>query len=151
MLDTTVAGAMTVGEGAWDCLAREAEEEASLDPALVRDHARSCGTVMYFGISDGRPEKGGGEEGLLLPECGFVFELELEEGVLPKPRDGEVEEFYCWTVEEVKMALMKGEYKTNCAAVMLDWLVRHEQLGDEIELHVEIEQRVRRKLEFPLI
>lgn len=151
MLDTTVAGAMAVGEGEWDCVVREAEEEASLNPNFVRDNARLSGKVMYFGISDGRPERGGGEQGLLQPECGFVFELELGEGVLPIPRDGEVEEFYCLTVEEVKETLMRGEYKTNSAAVMLDWLVRHEHLSRDVEGYVDIEQRMRRKLEFPLM
>lgn len=42
------------------------------------------------------------------PECGSVFELELNERVLPTPRDGEVQKFYCSSVDEVKEALMRG-------------------------------------------
>jgi len=151
MLDATVAGAMSVGEGAWDCVIREAEEEASLGPAMVKDQARECGQVTYFGMSDGKPEHGGGEEGLMQPECGFVFELELDEGVTPTPRDGEVEEFYCWGVEEVKEALIRGEYKTNSAGVMLDWLARHGQLDDQVDGYDEIQRRMRRSLDFPLM
>jgi hypothetical protein len=42
------------------------------------------------------------------PDCGFVFELELDEGVLPTPRDGLVQEFYYWPVNEAKGALVRG-------------------------------------------
>jgi 8-oxo-dGTP pyrophosphatase MutT (NUDIX family) len=153
MLDTTVAGANTVGESPFECMLREAEEEASLPVSIVREKARGCGQVRYFGLSDGKKEKGGGEEGLCQPECGVVFEIELEEGTVPRPRDGEVEEFYCWSVSEVRAALKRGEFKTNSAGVMVDWLRRHGLLGEgsKREVEAEIERRMRRELEFPLM
>ncbi len=137
MLDSTVAGAMSLGEDVWQCVVREAEEEASLDGTFVKENARLSETVSYFGISDEGKEKGSGEAELCQPECGFVFELQIEEDVVPKPRDGEVEMFYCWTVEEVKMALRKGEFKGNSAAVMVDWLGRKGLLYDNKEREEE--------------
>jgi hypothetical protein len=82
-----------------------------------------------------------------------MYEIEREEGIVPKPRDGEVEEFYCWSVEKVREALGRGEFKTNSAGVMMDWLRRHGLLGEgsEGEVEDEIERRLRRKLEFPLM
>jgi 8-oxo-dGTP pyrophosphatase MutT (NUDIX family) len=132
---------------------REAEEEASLPISMVREKARDCGQVRYFSLSDGKKETGGGEEGLCQPECGVVFEIELKEGTVPKPRDGEVEEFYCWSVGEVMEALKRGEFKTNSAGVLVDWLRRHSILGEgsEGEVEGEIERRMRRELEFPLM
>jgi 8-oxo-dGTP pyrophosphatase MutT (NUDIX family) len=153
MLDTTVAGALVVGERSFECMLREAEEEASLPVSMVREKARDCGQVRYFSLSDGKNETGGGEVGLCQPECGVMYEIELEEGIVPKPRDGEVEEFYCWSVEKVREALGRGEFKTNSAGVMMDWLRRHGLLGEgsEGEVEDEIERRLRRKLEFPLM
>jgi 8-oxo-dGTP pyrophosphatase MutT (NUDIX family) len=152
-LDTAVAGALVVGERSFECMLREAEEEASLPVSMVREQVRDCGQVVYFSLSDGKKETGRGEEGLYQPECGVMYEIELEEGAVPKPREGEVEGFYCWSVEEVREALGRGEFKTNSAGVMVDWLRRHGLLGEGSEGKVEgeIERRLRRELEFPLM
>jgi 8-oxo-dGTP pyrophosphatase MutT (NUDIX family) len=108
---------------------REAEEEASLGAGMVREKVRDCGQVKYFGLSDRRKEKGVGKEGSHQPECGLVFEIELDEWMVPKPRDGKVEDVYSWTVDEVSEALGKAEFKTNSAGVMVDCLRWHEMLG----------------------
>jgi hypothetical protein len=52
-----------------------------------------------------------------------------------------------WTVEETLEVLGKGEFKPNCAVVVLDFLVRWGVLGGgEGE---EIKRRVHRGLGFP--
>jgi 8-oxo-dGTP pyrophosphatase MutT (NUDIX family) len=150
MLDVTVAGAMVVGdEDAWNCVSREAFEEASLSVELVGAQAKEVARVSYFGVSTGNPEHGGGEAGLCLPEFGVVFEMKLDEGVVLKPRDGEVEKFYCWGVQEVKEALERGEFKGNSGAVMMDWLQRSGMLGQEKDIGAQVIRRMRRVLEFP--
>src|SRR5436853_7216645 len=105
MLDNTVAGGMAIGEGAFQCLVREAEEEASLPKDLVERDATSHGAVTYVYI---RSEKATGEIGLIQPECQYVYDLELPSDVVPKPNDNEVQEFYLWTVEEVQIHMAKG-------------------------------------------
>ena len=147
MLDNTVAGGISTGEKPFECLVREAAEEASLPEDLVRKGARACGIVSYFHIRD---ERAGGEAGLLQPECQYVYDLEVEEGVVPRPGDNEVEDFYLWSVEEVQKALAEGQFKPNCALVLLDFLVRHGLLTAENETHyIEIVARLHRKLPFP--
>jgi 8-oxo-dGTP pyrophosphatase MutT (NUDIX family) len=149
MLDNAVAGGMSTGETPLDCLVRECAEEASLAEDLVRSKVRACGTVTYHHI---RTEKAGGETRLLQPECQYVFDLELPEDVIPRPCDDEVEEFYLWTVEEVKEAMGKGEFKPNCALVMLDFFVRHGLLTSDNEKdYIEIVSRLHRRLEFPTL
>lgn len=149
MLDNTVAGGTSSGEGFFESLVRECEEEASLVEDLVRPKTKSCGTVTYFYI---RCEKAGGETGLFQPECQFVYDLELPADVTPKPNDDEVEEFYYWTVDEVKAAMARREFKPNCALVMLDFMVRHSLLTAENEKdYVELVARLHRRLEFPTI
>ena len=147
MLDNTVAGGLSTGEKPYECLVRECAEEASFSEQLVRSNAKSCGTVSYFHIRDA---KAGGEAGLLQPECQYVFDLEIGPEVIPKPGDNEVEDFYLWTVDEVKRALAEGQFKPNCAAVLLDFFIRRGILTAENEKdYMEIVSRLHRKLPFP--
>ncbi len=147
MLDNTVAGGLSTGEMPFECIVRESAEEASFSEQLVRSNAKPCGTVSYFHIRDA---KAGGEPGLLQPECQYVFDMEIGAEVIPKPGDNEVEDFYLWTVGEVKKALAEGQFKPNCAAVLLDFFIRHGILTAENEKdYMEIVSRLHRKLPFP--
>ncbi|CAF9913584.1 hypothetical protein IMSHALPRED_001388 [Imshaugia aleurites] len=147
MLDNTVAGGLSTGEKPFECLVREAAEEGSFSEQLVRSNAKACGTVSYFHIRDARA---GGEAGLLQPECQYVFDMEIGAEVIPKPGDNEVEDFYLWTVDEVKRALAGGQFKPNCAAVLLDFFIRRGILTAENEKdYMEIVSRLHRKLPFP--
>jgi 8-oxo-dGTP pyrophosphatase MutT (NUDIX family) len=148
MMDNTVAGGIATGESAFESLVREAQEEASLPEDLVRKNVKSVGTVTYFHIRDHRA---GGETRLLQPECQYVYDLELAEDVVPKPSDDEVEGFELMSVEEVKRALRDGEFKPNCAVVLLDFFVRHGILTAEDRGYVEIVARLHRRLEFPTL
>jgi len=149
MLDNTVAGGVATGETPLESLVREAHEEASLPEEMVREKARAVGTVTYFHIRD---ERAGGETGLLQPECQYVYDMELPEDVLPDPSDDEVEEFRLMSVQEVREGLAKGEFKPNCALVLLDFFVRHGILTAENEEdYVEIVARLHRRLEFPTV
>lgn len=158
MLDNTVAGGIATGESPFECIVREAAEEASLPEDLVRKKAKSVGAVTYFHVRD---ERAGGETGLLMPECQFVYDLDLtserhaadgklaESEVTPKPEDGEVESFELMSVEKVKEAMRKGEFKPNCAVVLLDFFVRHGLVtAEDEEGFVEICGRLHRRLEF---
>jgi 8-oxo-dGTP pyrophosphatase MutT (NUDIX family) len=154
-LDNTVAGGMATGESPLECMIREAMEEASLPSSLVSKKVKAAGCVTYFHIRDSRA---GGETGLLQPECQYVYDLDLsgektDDGldIQCKPNDEEVEGFELLSLEEVKSRLGKGEFKPNCALVMLDFLVRHGLITREGEKDfVEICSRLHRVLEFPL-
>ncbi|KAL8796815.1 MAG: hypothetical protein Q9195_000898 [Heterodermia aff. obscurata] len=141
-LDTTVAGGVTTGEDPFTCVIREAAEEASLPEELVRAQARSCGVLSYIGLKDG---------GLVTPDVIYVFDLEVREEVLLRPQDDEVEEFYLWDVGAVRRGLAEGEFKTNSAVVMVDFLMRHGYItpADERD-YVEIAMRMHRRLPFPV-
>ncbi|KAI7604510.1 hypothetical protein KC319_g21893, partial [Hortaea werneckii] len=148
MLDNTVAGGIATGETPFESIVRESAEEASLPEELVRKNAKAVGTVTYFHIRDRRA---GGETRLLQPECQYVYDLQLPEDVVPKPSDDEVEGFELKSVDEVKDALRDGEFKPNCAVVLLDFFVRHGVLTPEEEpAYSEIVSRLHRRLEFPM-
>jgi len=138
---------VATGEDPLECLIRDAEEDASLPSSLVRSTVKPTGTVTYLHIRDPRA---GGESGLVQPECQYVYDLELPSDIQPKPNDSEVEAFYLWTVEEVQEALGKGEFKPNCALLVLDFFIRHGILTSENEPDLEeIKGRLHRVLEFP--
>jgi 8-oxo-dGTP pyrophosphatase MutT (NUDIX family) len=85
MLDNSVAGGIAGGMTAFDTLVKEAAEEASLDPQLVRKKARSVGAVSYYRQTDA---------GWLQPEVQFVYDMRVEPGEARlAPMDGEVEFF----------------------------------------------------------
>jgi 8-oxo-dGTP pyrophosphatase MutT (NUDIX family) len=148
MLDNTVAGGIASGESPFESLVRECAEEAGLSEDIVRSGAKATGIVSYFHIRDHRA---GGETRLLQPEVQYVYDLELAEDVIPKPADDEVEGFELQTIPEIKKALRDGEFKPNCALVLLDFFVRHGFLSyEDDENYTEIVSRLHRKLEFPL-
>lgn len=147
MLDNTVAGGMATGEDPLECIIREAEEEASLPYDVVRKNITAHGNITYIYM---RNEQASGEVGLIQPECEYVYDLELPADVVPKPNDDEVECFYLWTIEEVQEHLAKGEFKPNCALVLLDFFIRHGILTRDKEKDFdEINRRIHRPLDFP--
>ncbi|KAF2149016.1 hypothetical protein K461DRAFT_282492 [Myriangium duriaei CBS 260.36] len=148
MLDNTVAGGLPAGESPLNGMLREAEEEASLPESVVRERIKSVGVISYFHVRDARA---GGETGLLEPENEYVFDLDLTgAGLEPKPSDGEAEDFRLLSIEEVREEMRKGQFKPNCALVLLDFFVRHGLLTAEEEPdYVEIVSRLHRVTEFP--
>ncbi|KAJ6147927.1 hypothetical protein N7497_009909 [Penicillium chrysogenum] len=80
LLDNTVAGGMCTGEMPFECIVREAMEEASLPEAVVRAGTVSVGCVTYSHVRDARA---GGETGLIQPEVEYVYELRLDPGDYP--------------------------------------------------------------------
>lgn len=147
LLDNTVAGGMCTGEMPFECIVREAMEEASLPEAIVRDAIVSRGCVTYSHVRDARA---GGETGLIQPEVEYVYDIKLDSETIPKPGDNEVEEFKLLSIAEVQAALARGEFKPNCANIMIDFFVRHGLLTPENEPDfLQIVARLHRRLEYP--
>lgn len=146
-LDTTVAGGVRAEESPFECIVHEADEEASLPADLVRRHARPAGVVTYVAES---AAGSGGELGLCVPDVLYCYDLEVGPDVIPKPQDNEVEGFYLMSVDEVKASLLREEFKTNCALVMIDFFIRHGIITDDNEPdYLEIVTRLHRTLPVP--
>lgn len=145
-LDSSIAGGIAAHESALECLVHEAAEEASLPESLIREKARACGTITYVGMTET-----GIEDGSAVPGVLYVHDMEVDETVVPKPMDDEVEEFYLWDVSQVRDALLRGEFKTNCALVMIDFFIRHGIITQDNEPdYLEIITRLHRPLPVPL-
>ncbi|KAJ2877988.1 hypothetical protein FB639_003551 [Coemansia asiatica] len=138
-LDQIVAGGIGNGMGAGESVIKECSEEAGIPEHLARA-AKSAGTVQYFA----RSELG------FLPETQLVYDLELPQGFVPQPADGEVQEFYLWTMDQVVDGVRQGLFKPNCALCVVDFLVRHGYLTPENESdYLEIFDNMHCPLPFP--
>jgi 8-oxo-dGTP pyrophosphatase MutT (NUDIX family) len=164
-LDSTVAGGVKSSQTPTACILAEADEEASLDEAMVAARIVPVGTMTYV-TSHGsfKPaaqgtiaaaRQPGRESGLISPEILYLYDLLLPPDVIPKPHDDEVEGFRLMSVPEVKAALFNDEFKTNSAVVMIDFFVRHGVLvsdasrghGESVaDDYVEIVSRMHRRL-----
>lgn len=142
MLDSSIAGGVPAGIDPRRCLIKEAFEEASLGEEIAT-RVKAVGSVMEYNV------KGEGVgEGLTEPSMKFVYDLEVDEGIVLKPGDEEVEEFRLMSVEEVVGNIRGGRYKTMCVMVLVDFLIRHGLLVEE-EGYGELVARTHRFLPFP--
>ncbi|RUS71469.1 hypothetical protein EGW08_020768 [Elysia chlorotica] len=114
MLDNMCAGGLPAGMGVLECARKECQEEANVSDQLL-DRLKPVGCISYF-YED---ERG------LQPESQFIFDLELPEDFTPVNTDGEMGSFQLLTMSEIQTEIVSGNFKPNCAAVCLDFLIRH--------------------------
>ncbi|KAG8903485.1 hypothetical protein FRB99_003228 [Tulasnella sp. 403] len=151
-LDNTVAGGIPWGLTPTEALIKESMEEASLSED-VASKAKCAGCITYVYRTT---------KGFLQVDVQYVYdlcvpapeELSAEEALkcTPKPLDGEVESFEFLTFEEVLDRMGKGEFKPNCALVLLDFFIRHGIITPENESNfVEIVTRLHGRFGFDAI
>ena len=113
-LDHVAAGGVPAGLGADETMAKEAQEEAAIPPALTA-RARRHAAIRYVMA---RPE--GLRRDTLIP-----YDLELDEVFQPRPNDGEVAGFELWPAPQVLEALRDGDaFKFNVPLVLLGLMLR---------------------------
>ena len=152
MLDCTAAGALGAGESPRSAMILEATDEASLDSRIIDTEMRSAGSISYFHMKSPVPTIGNESASapLLLPEIEYLYELKLDQDILPRPNDSEVEDFRLWNVHQVLEALSRGLFKPNSAVVVIDFFIRHGIITPETEPNYhEIITRLHRRLPFP--
>jgi thiamine pyrophosphokinase len=114
-MDNIVAGGIPAGLSATETLIKEGDEEASLPPELCT-RAVPAGRVSYVMAND---------EGLRRDVL-HCYDLELPEGVVPRPQDDEVERFELRPAAEVLREVTDGgRVKFNVNLVLIDFFLRH--------------------------
>lgn len=143
MLDNTVAGGLGDGLSFKECAVKECKEEANIEEDYARKNLVSVGVLTYEFIHP--------ETGFYQPEVESIYDLIMAPDVVPKVNDGEVHEFMLMSYTEVIERLLKGEFKYNCALVIIDFLIRHGEIDIDSEPdYIEITSRCHRMLEYPL-
>lgn len=130
MLDNMVAGGQPVGLSLVENLVKECAEEASIPPEIAQK-AKPVGSISYRYL----------ENNCVKPDVMFVFDLELPPEFIPVNTDGEVAEFKLLPAHEV-MSITSDTtaFKFNCAAVNIDFFIRHGILHPEHPDYIEIQR-----------
>ncbi|QPG73605.1 hypothetical protein FOA43_000917 [Brettanomyces nanus] len=148
MLDCTVAGGMGDRYGCLETVMKESYEEAGLTSSYMLKHVKSVGLISYLY----QYERGTftSENGFVQPEVEYIYDLEMDSATIPRPVDHEAEDFKLMGIEEVVRRLKNGEFKHNCAGVIVDFFMRHGIVTPEDEPdYIEIQNRLHRRLPFP--
>lgn len=146
MLDNTVAGGLGHPYGVYETLIKESYEEAGLDEDFVKKRAHCAGVLLYM------YQPKGDSSGPVQPEVEYIYDIDFDDEttVVPKPIDGEAQDFTLMEVSEVLRQLEAGRFKPNCGLVIVDFLIRHGIVTPESEPdYMEIVSRVHRRMPFP--
>jgi hypothetical protein len=76
----------------------------------------------------------------------FNYDLYLPESFQPQPVDGEVEEFFLWTVDEILQSMASDYHdpiKPNCYIVIIDFLLRHGYVSPDVPGYLDIVRELR--------
>lgn len=145
MLDNTVAGGLAHPYTIWENVVKECYEEAGLDGSFVELHAVAVGVVSYICQPSG-------PRGPPQPEVEYIYDIafDSETDHVPRPVDGEAESFALMTIDEVQDCIMRGEFKPNCALVLIDFMIRHGVLTVQNEPnYLQVVSRLHRQFPFP--
>lgn len=115
--DHMVAGGLAHGESPTENVEKECEEEASIPPSVSK-RAVSTGIVSYTSLE----ETGFG----LKRDTLFCYDLQVDEGIVPVPNDGEVEAFMRMEIGDVMQSIAEHpeDWKPNVVLVIVDLLIR---------------------------
>ncbi|KAK2002286.1 hypothetical protein LX36DRAFT_688229 [Colletotrichum falcatum] len=142
-LDSAAGGAVGQNETPLGSLLREAEEESGISAA----GAVSGGTVSWFNVKDGTA---GFDGGLVEPGVQFVYDLEVDAETELASAEGGIDWVRLLTIDQVRGALLRHEFKPSSACVLIDFLVRHGIINAENNAcFAEIVSRLHRSLPLP--
>ncbi|XP_059179434.1 uncharacterized protein LOC131958427 [Physella acuta] len=125
MYDNMCAGGLAADLGVLECVKKECKEEASVSDEVL-EGLKFVGNVSYF-YED---ERG------LFPECQFIYDLQVPIDFTPVNADGEVADFHLYSVDEVKQLIIGDNFKPNCAAICLEFLIRHGFINPDTDPYV---------------
>ena len=139
-LDNFVAGGQPIGMGLAENVIKESAEEADV-PQTIAARAVPVGALSYcHEIPDGDFPGG------LKPDVIYAYDMELPADFEPRNTDGEIDEFYLWSLGEAMAATRETrDFKYNCALVNIDFFIRHGALNPETDPdYLEIVKGLRR-------
>ena len=137
-LDQLVAGGLGAAYSAFETVCKEAAEEANI-PTKLAKQAKPVGAVSYCCK---RKQN-------LIEDVLFVYDLYLPEDFVPENTDGEVEGFYCLSIDEVAERVAETEeFKLNTNLIVIDFLIRHAYLTPEMPFYLELAEGLRQENPF---
>jgi len=138
MLDHLVAGGQPAGLSLMDNVIKECDEEAGVPEDLARKGIKPIGAISYEGWNSG--------SSTISRVVLFNYDLYLPASFQPKPVDGEVEEFFLWTIDQVKESMALDYHdpiKPNCYVVIIDFLLRMGYISPETPGYLDVLRELR--------
>jgi 8-oxo-dGTP pyrophosphatase MutT (NUDIX family) len=136
-LDNLVAGGIGNGHRALATLVKEADEEASIPPALIA-RAIPAGAMSY------RMETPTG----IRDDVMFVYDLDVPADFTPRNRDGEIVRFELMPVATVLERIRTtDDFKFNVNLVILDFALRHGLLKPDEPGYLDVANGLHRPLD----
>lgn len=138
MLDHVVAGGQPVGIGLLDNVLKECMEEAGIPEDVTRAGIQAAGAISYRGHVSSK--------NVVTRAVLFNYDLVLPSSFQPIPTDGEVEEFFLWTMDEVKASMAPDFHdpiKPNCYPVIIDYLLRVGEVSPEAPGYLDVLRELR--------
>ena len=149
MLDTTCTAPLKAGDIPKETLITHAALETSLSDEYLERTITPGGCLSYFhvtGIESGKAR------GLLQPEMQYVYEAQIDPGVIRWSQCEDVDVYNLLSIEQVLCALRRREFTPRSAIVMIDFFIRHNIIVPENDPYfMEIFSRLHRHLDFPTI
>lgn len=149
MLDHIVAGGQPAGLGLMENVLKECMEEAGIPEDVARKGVQAAGAISYEGFEDFSTNDASGRseiDGFISRSVLFCYDLELPSDFVPDAVDGEVEEFFQWSMGEVIDSMVKDYHdpiKPNCYPVIIDFLLRRGHISPEVPGYLDILKELR--------
>ncbi len=147
MLDHIVAGGQPAGLSLMENVIKECEEEAGIPPEIARPgvNLRPAGVVSYEEAQECVVD----DENVfhtISRVVLFNYDLYLPKDFVPKPVDGEVENFFLWRIDQIKES-MEPDYhdpiKPNCYLVIIEYLLRTGFVSPQTKGYLDVVQELR--------
>jgi len=138
MLDHIVAGGQPAGLSLLDNAVKECMEEAGIPEEMARSGLQATGAVSYETYSP--------KHDTITRAVLFNYDLELPTSFVPVPQDGEVQEFFLWTIDDMFRSMapdFKDPIKPNCYSVIIDFLLRKGYLSPDVPGYLDVVRELR--------
>jgi len=144
-LDHIVAGGQPYNLSLLQNVLKECDEEAGIPPELTLQGIKPAGVISYEQYGGSAISKSRGE-GVLGRVVLFCYDLILPEDFVPVPKDGEVECFFTWGLEEIGKSMdpeFDDPIKPNCYPVIIDYLIRSGAISPDSPKYLDIVRTLR--------
>jgi isopentenyldiphosphate isomerase len=138
MVDHIAAGGQPAGMSLMDNVVKECMEEAGIPEALTRAGIQAVGAISYETFQSSKDT--------VTRAVMFNFDLHLPQDFQPAPVDGEVQEFFLWSIDEVLQSIAKDNkdpIKPNCYAAIIDYLLRNGHVSPDTPGYLDVLRELR--------
>jgi len=149
MLDHIVAGGQPAGLSLMENAIKECEEEAGIPPSIARPgNLRPAGVVSYEEAKRCEIDSKDGIDFFhtISRVVLFNYDLYLPKEFVPKPVDGEVEDFFLWSIDQIKESMAPDfcdPIKPNCYLVIIDYLLRMGYVSPDTNGYLDVLRELR--------